>query len=51
MDTGLLPPERAREFGCTGPVARGSGIDYDLRRDDPTATTTNWVGRGHPGRL
>jgi NADH-quinone oxidoreductase subunit C/D len=35
MDTGLLPPERAREFGCTGPVARGSGIDYDLRRDDP----------------
>ncbi|MCU4799978.1 NADH-quinone oxidoreductase subunit D [Halobacteria archaeon HArc-gm2] len=35
MDTGLLPPERAREFGCTGPVARGSGVDYDLRRDDP----------------
>jgi len=35
MDTGLLPPERAKEFGCTGPVARGSGVDYDLRRDDP----------------
>jgi NADH-quinone oxidoreductase subunit C/D len=34
-DTGRLPPEVAREYGCTGPVARGSGIDYDLRRDDP----------------
>jgi len=35
VDTGVLPPELAKEFGCTGPVARGSGIDYDLRRDDP----------------
>jgi NADH-quinone oxidoreductase subunit C/D len=35
MDTGILPPEEAKSYGCTGPVARGSGIDYDLRRDDP----------------
>jgi len=35
MDTGILPPEEAKRYGCTGPVARGSGIDYDLRRDDP----------------
>jgi len=35
VDTGILPPERAKEYGATGPVARGSGIDYDLRRDDP----------------
>ena len=35
LDTGLLPPEVAKSYGCTGPVARGSGIDYDLRRDDP----------------
>ncbi|WP_436926925.1 NADH-quinone oxidoreductase subunit D [Halosimplex amylolyticum] len=35
VDTGELSPETAREYGCTGPVARGSGIDYDLRRDDP----------------
>ncbi|WP_121742575.1 NADH-quinone oxidoreductase subunit D [Natronorubrum halophilum] len=34
-DTGILEPEMAKEYGCTGPVARGSGIDYDLRRDDP----------------
>jgi len=32
---GELPPAAAKQYGCTGPVARGSGIDYDLRRDDP----------------
>ncbi|MUW15077.1 NADH-quinone oxidoreductase subunit C [Halorubrum sp. CBA1125] len=35
IDTGELPPEMAKKYGVTGPVARGSGIDYDLRRDDP----------------
>jgi len=35
IDTGVLPPEEAKSYGATGPVARGSGIDYDLRRDDP----------------
>jgi NADH-quinone oxidoreductase subunit C/D len=35
IDTGVLPPEVAKNYGATGPVARGSGIDYDLRRDDP----------------
>ncbi|MFW6436234.1 MAG: NADH-quinone oxidoreductase subunit D [Halococcoides sp.] len=35
IDTGVLPPDLARSMGATGPVARGSGIDYDLRRDDP----------------
>ncbi|ESP88510.1 NADH-quinone oxidoreductase subunit D [Candidatus Halobonum tyrrellensis] len=35
VDTGVLPPEVAKEYGATGPVARGSGVDYDLRRDDP----------------
>ncbi|WP_455447828.1 NADH-quinone oxidoreductase subunit D [Natrinema thermotolerans] len=35
VDTGVLEPEAAKDYGCTGPVARGSGIDYDLRRDDP----------------
>ncbi|SFS91485.1 NADH-quinone oxidoreductase subunit D [Halostagnicola kamekurae] len=35
VDTGILEPAVAKEYGCTGPVARGSGIDYDLRRDDP----------------
>ena len=35
IDTGYLPPEVAKDYGVTGPVARASGIDYDLRRDDP----------------
>ncbi|WP_290817076.1 NADH-quinone oxidoreductase subunit D [Halovivax sp.] len=35
VDTGILEPWDAKQYGCTGPVARGSGIDYDLRRDDP----------------
>ncbi|WIV66169.1 NADH-quinone oxidoreductase subunit D [Natrialbaceae archaeon AArc-T1-2] len=35
VDTGILEPEVAKQYGCTGPVARGSGVDIDLRRDDP----------------
>ncbi len=35
VDTGVISAETARDYGCTGPVARGSGIDYDVRRDDP----------------
>jgi NADH-quinone oxidoreductase subunit C/D len=35
LDTGVLPTEMAKSYGATGPVARASGIDYDLRRDDP----------------
>ncbi|WP_423746387.1 NADH-quinone oxidoreductase subunit D (plasmid) [Haladaptatus sp. SPP-AMP-3] len=34
VDTGILEPDVAKQYGVTGPVARGSGIDYDLRRDD-----------------
>ncbi|PSP54508.1 NADH-quinone oxidoreductase subunit NuoD [Halobacteriales archaeon QS_1_67_19] len=35
VDTGVIDAETAKQYGCTGPVARGSGIDYDIRRDDP----------------
>ncbi|WP_049900092.1 NADH-quinone oxidoreductase subunit D [Halococcus agarilyticus] len=35
LDTGVLDSETAKQYGCTGPVARASGVDYDLRRDDP----------------
>ena len=35
VDTGVLSAEKAKSYGATGPVARGSGVDYDLRRDDP----------------
>jgi NADH-quinone oxidoreductase subunit D len=37
--TGVLSPEMAVDYGCTGPVLRGSGVDWDLRRDgDPWFT-------------
>ena len=35
VDTGVLPPDVAKSYGATGPVARASGIEYDVRRDDP----------------
>jgi len=32
---GVLSPELARSLGCTGPTARASGVDYDVRRNRP----------------
>lgn len=34
-NVGLLAPEVAISYGVTGPNLRGSGVDWDLRRDDP----------------
>jgi NADH-quinone oxidoreductase subunit D len=31
---GVLDPQLAVSLGATGPVARASGVDWDLRRDD-----------------
>ncbi len=32
---GILEPEVAKDYGCTGPVLRGSGVGYDVRDVDP----------------
>jgi NADH-quinone oxidoreductase subunit D/NADH-quinone oxidoreductase subunit C/D len=32
---GVLSREKAIAYGCSGPVARASGVDFDVRRDDP----------------
>jgi NADH-quinone oxidoreductase subunit D len=32
---GVLPRESALALGVTGPIGRASGVDLDLRRDDP----------------
>ena len=37
ITTGLLPQRVAFDQGTTGPVARASGFDRDLRRDNPYA--------------
>src|SRR5213594_3410605 len=32
---GILPRQDAIALGCTGPTLRGSGVDVDLRQDEP----------------
>ncbi len=32
---GVVSPERAQELGFTGPMLRGSGVEWDLRRMQP----------------
>ncbi len=32
---GVLTAEAAQSYGVSGPVARASGLDFDLRRDEP----------------
>lgn len=43
-DIGILPPEMAIGYGCTGAVLRGSGVDYDLRRDGEERYTDMYDG-------
>ena len=31
----VLDPQDARDFACSGAVGQASGIDWDIRRDDP----------------
>ena len=32
---GVLTKEQALSYGCTGPVARSTGVPYDVRKDHP----------------
>ncbi|MDC7243390.1 MAG: NADH dehydrogenase (quinone) subunit D [Sphaerochaetaceae bacterium] len=34
-NVGVIPPEMAKSWGCTGVTLRGSGIKWDLRREMP----------------
>ncbi len=34
---GLLPKQKAIELNTAGPTARASGVDFDVRKDDPYA--------------
>jgi len=43
-NVGVLTPEMAVDYGCTGPVLRGSGVDWDLRRDGEPACTQMYDG-------
>ncbi|MDR3685457.1 MAG: NADH-quinone oxidoreductase subunit D [Coriobacteriia bacterium] len=49
---GVMSPELIVDFGVTGPMARGSGVNIDLRRDEPYAAYGDFdvhVPLGHVG--
>lgn len=35
VDVGVVTPERAKALGFTGPMLRGSGVEWDLRKMQP----------------
>jgi NADH-quinone oxidoreductase subunit D len=37
VDIGVVTPQRAKQLGFTGPMLRGSGIAWDLRKKQPYA--------------
>jgi NADH-quinone oxidoreductase subunit D len=53
---GVIPPEMAVQYGCSGPVLRGSGVKRDLRRDTPYSIYNRFdfdipVGKGEVGHV
>ena len=43
-DLGILDRDAAISFGCTGPVLRGSGVEWDLRKDGEPIYTRMYEG-------
>ncbi len=55
-NVGVLPNDVAINYACSGPMLRGSGVNWDLRRDDPYGVYNkfDWevqVGKGKMGTL
>jgi NADH-quinone oxidoreductase subunit D len=55
-DVGVLPAEMAIAYGVTGPILRGSGVEWDVRKDEPYSIYDRFdfdvpVGRGEMGTL
>lgn len=55
-NVGILSAEKAINFGITGPCLRGSGVKWDLRRDDPYSIYDRFdfdipVGKGTYGTV
>jgi NADH-quinone oxidoreductase subunit D len=48
---GVLDRETAAAFGVSGPVGRASGLDLDLRRDEPYLAYGELFGPEGPGRV
>jgi len=48
---GVLTREVAAAYGVSGPIARASGLDLDLRRDEPYLAYATLFAPGGPGRV
>ncbi|NHN55361.1 NADH-quinone oxidoreductase subunit D [Calidifontibacter sp. DB0510] len=48
---GVLSPELIEAYGVSGPIARASGVDVDLRRDRPYLAYAELFAPGGPGRV
>lgn len=48
---GVVSREMVKQYGITGPIARASGVDVDLRRDDPYLAYGELFTPGGPGRV
>ncbi len=55
-NVGILPKDVAIAYGCSGPVLRGSGVNFDLRLDDPYSIYNRFewepqIGKGEMGTV
>ena len=55
-DVGIIPPELAVGYALTGPNLRGSGIKWDVRKEDPYCGYENYefdipIGQGRYGPI
>jgi NADH-quinone oxidoreductase subunit D len=55
-NVGVLPGEVAVNYGASGPVLRGSGVKWDLRKDDPYSIYNRFdfeipFGKGEKGKV
>ena len=55
-NVGVLPADVAIAYGVSGPVLRGSGVNFDLRRDDPYSIYNRFewepqIGKGEMGTV
>jgi len=53
---GILPPDVAINYGVSGPMLRGSGVKWDLRKDDPYSVYNKIdfdveIGKGEVGTV
>lgn len=55
-NVGILPADVAINYGCSGPVVRGSGLPFDLRKDAPYSIYDRFdfdvvIGHGEVGTV